>query len=169
MSGRLCAYHVFSLGWHDIAYNFLIDRWQHLRGRAAGHPGDLRRPHKGVQLYSSGGGAHRRHTSSAPSPAALESLEHLLAWARSEPRRPNRFVHGDVARLGDLPFGDMVTLPNIAGHRDAQATSCPGDACRAPRSVKRSRSEGAKIYGGFDIEPTPTERTWCSTSVSPSA
>ena len=76
----VCAYHVFSLGWHDIAYNFLIDRLATpTRAAPAGHPGDLRRPQR-VQPTRAGWRSSAS-TSSAPSPAALESLEHLLAWS----------------------------------------------------------------------------------------
>ena len=55
------------------------------------------------------------------------------------------------------PFGDMVRLPNIAGHRDAQATSCPERRLPlAPLDPSSGREARAKIYGGFpDIEPTP--------------
>ncbi len=68
-----------------------------------------------------------------PPPAALGALERLLAWKLS--------LHG-VPALGKVPVevapdgapytayapGSYVSLPRIAGHRDGDQTSCPGDA-----------------------------------------
>ena len=157
MIGR-CAYHVFSLGWHDIAYNFLIDRFGTLRAAPAGHPGDLRRPQR-VSTPTRAGWRSSASTIVRPQPGRPRVARHLLAW-KLDLSHADPTGSSTVMSLGSAiyPFGDMVTLPNIAGHRDAQATSCPGDACCrcSPRSVKRSRSEGSQIYGGFpDIEPTP--------------
>jgi hypothetical protein len=68
-----------------------------------------------------------------PSPAAIDSLQHLLAWKLA--------LHG-VPALGNVsvvvapegavytPFrpGARVVLPRVAGHRDGCTTDCPGNA-----------------------------------------
>ncbi len=158
----VCAYHVYTLGWSDIAYNFLIDRFGNTyEGRGGGVTQAVYGGHTmGFNSYSSGVALIGEHTSTAPSPAALESLEHLLAW-KLDLSHAKPTGTSTVMSLGSAiyPFGDMVTLPNIAGHRDAQATSCPGDACYVllPSIRQAVASRGKpKIYGGFpDIEPTP--------------
>ncbi len=158
----VCAYHVFTLGWSDIAYNFLIDRFGNTyEGRAGGVSQAVYGGHtKGFNSYSSGVALIGDHTSAAPGPDAIESLEHLLAW-KLDLNHADPTGSSKVMSLGSTlyPFGDWVTLPNIAGHRDAQATSCPGDSCYVLLPSIRKAVEkrgGAKIYGGFpDVEPTP--------------
>ena len=63
----VCAYHVFSLGWHDIAYNFLIDRFGTYEPRRRVTQA-IYGGHKGVQLLLERGGAHRRAHIVRPQP-----------------------------------------------------------------------------------------------------
>ena len=156
----VCAYHVFSLGWHDIAYNFLIDRFGNTyEGRAGGVTQAIYGGHKGLQLLLERGGAHRRAHIVRPQPGRPRVARAPPGSVRSEPRRPNRIVHRHVARLGDLPLRGHGDSPQ---HR--RAPRRPGDQLpgrrllRAAPSIRQAveKRGGAKIYGGFpDIEPTP--------------
>ena len=72
-------------------------------------------------------------SSVVPSPAAIDALAHLLAWKLSLHGLP---VSGRVtiqvapydAFYTPFPPGARVSLPRVAGHRDGDQTSCPGDA-----------------------------------------
>ena len=122
-------YHTHSLGWFDIGYNFLVDRF----GRAwVGRSGGADKPVRGAHTlgfnHESVGialiGRFGRH---APSTAALRAVVRVAAWKLDmyggHPLR--RIVvrsHGS-----DLyPAGTWVRLPTIDGHRDTNETSCPG-------------------------------------------
>ena len=125
-------YHVLANGWNDIGYNFLIDaqgrvyegRWA--RGYA---PGEVP---TGEDIAGRGvTGAHAEgnntgtvgvallgdFTAAPPTPAALDSLQRLLAWKADR---------HDIDALGAANWTTGV-LPTIVGHRDVGATACPGD------------------------------------------
>src|SRR5450759_3915908 len=68
------------------------------------------------------------YISEAPPAAAVTSLENLLAWKLSlgglDPFGSAKMTCGSTEKF---KAGATVTLPVIAGHRDANYTECPGD------------------------------------------
>jgi hypothetical protein len=71
-----------------------------------------------------------------PPPAAIQALEHLLAWKLSLhglPAKGRVTVVVDPASAFYTPFapGAHVSLPRVAGHRDGDSTDCPGNALYA--------------------------------------
>jgi hypothetical protein len=130
------AYHVQGNGWDDIGYNFLVDAEGRVyEGRWARDYAPDEKP-TGEDLGQNGVvGAHvLNHNAGAagiamlgdfsngePTTAARESLVKLLAWKADR--------HGlDV--MGRDPYtdsdGNVEVFPNLAGHRDAGQTECPG-------------------------------------------
>ncbi len=128
----ILAYHTQSNGWDDIGYNYLIDAQGRIyEGRWAREyrPGE---PPTGED--SQGHGVTGAHTAGdnpgtlgvallgdfrfvAPSSAALEALEALLAWEADR--------HGiDPLATTVWSTGERST---VIGHRDAGTTACPGD------------------------------------------
>jgi hypothetical protein len=143
------AYHRYVRDYFDIAYNFAIDDFGRIwEARAGGvdqavigaHAGGYNAESTGVVVLGS-------FMAVAPPPAALEALARLLAWKLS--------LHG-VPSLGRVPVqvaadgaaytpfapGARVSLPRIAGHRDGDQTSCPGDALYARLPSIRPRVAG---------------------------
>ncbi|HDL50091.1 MAG TPA: hypothetical protein ENH33_09070, partial [Actinobacteria bacterium] len=128
----ICSYHVNTRGWNDIGYNFIVDRFGGVwEGRKGGIEKGVQGAHtQGFNSYSTGVvllGSFQ-NTGYLPSQAAQDSLVDLLAWKFS--------IHNidplgttTVVSKGSLkyPQGTRVTLNDISGHRDAQATACPGD------------------------------------------
>ena len=136
------AYHARSLGWGDIGYNCLIDKfgksYEGRRGRSgpgydgpggreilsedvvAGHALDHNYGSSGIAVIGS-------FESVSPSGAALSRLTDVLAWECSRhginPQAASDFLRSS----GSWNRG----LPNICGHRDTQATACPGSALYA--------------------------------------
>ena len=127
-------YHRFTRGYFDIAYNFVIDLYGRIwEARAGGvdepvigaHAGGYNSVSTGVAILGS-------FMFAEPSAAAIAALQRLLAWKLA--------LHG-VPALGKVrvevnpsdafytPFapGQRVLLPRIAGHRDGDLTSCPGN------------------------------------------
>jgi len=124
-----CLYHRNSRGWNDLAYNLMVDRFGTIwEGRAGGVEMGIRGGHaKGFSSYSTGIAMIGNFMSAAPPAAEVDALESLLAWKLS--------VHNldpagttSVISMGSYKYdeGVPVTMDTITGHRDVQATACPG-------------------------------------------
>ncbi len=122
-------YHAVTLGWGDIGYNYVIDREGRIyEGRAGGdgviggHARPYNRGTVGVAILGD-------YTASDVPAAAVSSLVELLAWKCNL-----HFVH-------PLESGWLLdrSFPNIMGHRDCNATTCPGDRAYALLPQIRTR------------------------------
>lgn len=124
-----CLYHRNTLEFDDIAYNFLIDRFGTIwEGRAGGIDKGIRGGHsKGFSSYSTGIAMIGNYTGSAPGWQQRTSLEQLLAWKLGVHNLDPRGT-ADLISMGSYKYdeGVPVTINTISGHRDIQATSCPG-------------------------------------------
>jgi hypothetical protein len=128
-------YHVYVRGFWDIAYNFLIDAYGRIwEGRAGGIDMAVMGAHAGgYNLESTGVAVIGSFMNVAPPAATIHALKQLLAWKLSLHGIPS---YGRVTVVVDpsgavyTPFapGAHVSLPRVAGHRDGDSTSCPGDA-----------------------------------------
>jgi hypothetical protein len=141
----ICRYHRNTNGWRDIGYNFLVDRYgQVFEGRSGG----VDRPVIGAQAQgynsvSTGVANIGTFTSVAQTPEAVAATARLLAWKLSLHGVP---VTGQVTvtsaggptnRYRD---GTPVTFERISGHRDADATECPGTTLYAQLPAIRSQA-----------------------------
>jgi hypothetical protein len=141
------AYHRYVRGYFDIGYNFAVDEFGRIwEGRAGGidqavigaHAGGYNTESTGVVVLGS-------FSAVAPAPAALNALARLLAWKLSLHGVPalGRVavqVSADGAPYTAFAPGSHVSLPRIAGHRDGDQTSCPGDALYARLPALRPRA-----------------------------
>jgi hypothetical protein len=122
-------YHTSNLGYSDIAYNFLIDRYgQIFEGRYGGvtstvigaHAGGFNTGSTGISLIGT-------FSSSTPPSTMIQSLKYLLAWKLDIHHVPPTgtlvMTSGGSTRYAE---GRKVTLNRISGHRDTSQTACPG-------------------------------------------
>ena len=113
------AYHTKTLGWSDIGYNFLVDRF----GRIwEGRYGGVDRPVVGAHTYgynyvSFAMAAIGNFQDARPSRAILRAYGRLFAWKLS--------LHGIDPAATHVWVKDRY-LPAIDGHRDVYPTECPG-------------------------------------------
>jgi putative cell wall-binding protein len=115
------AYHAQTLGWGDIGYNFLIDRF----GRTwEGRSGGMDKPVIGGQTYGfnsvSTGVAAIGNFDIAPAPQAMtDAFKQIFAW---------KFSLAGIPATGASPVlaPNGTPLQRVSGHRDAYATACPG-------------------------------------------
>src|ERR1019366_6769040 len=120
------AYHAQTLGWGDIGYNFLVDRF----GRIwEGRYGGMDKPVIGGQVYnynqvSTGVAAIGTFTSAAVPQAMTDALKRILAWKLSLAGIPDTGASPIQAPNG-------VHIQRISGHRDVGGTTCPGDPSSA--------------------------------------
>ncbi|MGP3967956.1 peptidoglycan recognition protein family protein [Streptomyces sp. 6N223] len=141
------SYHVVSLGWRDVGYNFFVDRCGTIyEGRAGG----VTEPVQGAHTYghnhnSMGVAVLGSYEDTKPSKRALEGLAKLTAWKLGlfgvNPTKSQVRISGG----GKYAAGTEVRLNNISGHRDGYATACPGE--RLYDELSTVRSTAARLQG----------------------
>jgi hypothetical protein len=152
----ICRYHRNENGWRDIGYNFLVDRYgQIFEGRAGG----IDQPVIGAQAQgyngvSTGVANIGTFSQERQTPAGVAATAELLAWKLSLHGAP---VAGRVTVTSAggpsnrYPSGRLVTFERIAGHRDADRTSCPGDAFFA--QLPQIREQAAALAPQYAFAP----------------
>jgi N-acetylmuramoyl-L-alanine amidase-like protein/flagellar hook capping protein FlgD len=126
----IAAYHVYSNGWDDIGYNFLVDRFgQVFEGRYGGIDRNVIGAHaQGFNTGSVGVALIGTYASATPTAAARDALARLLAWrldvAHVDPLSTLSYLSGGNPKY---PAAVPVFLRVVSGHRDTGFTSCPGD------------------------------------------
>ena len=135
-------YHTRSLGWSDIGYNFLVDRFGRTWvGRAGGPSRPVRGAHTlGFNHTSVGVAVIGNYDDAAAVDRIVTAIVRLAAWKLDRygrrPRGKTRvYSHGS----DKYPKG-WVRLKVIDGHRDTNDTACPGDRlyARLPEIRKRT-------------------------------
>ncbi|MFJ1732096.1 peptidoglycan recognition protein [Streptomyces sp. NPDC088254] len=122
-------YHVKSLGWRDIGYNFLVDKCGTLyEGRAGGVTKAVMGAHTlGFNSNSMGIAAIGTYTSTKPSAATVKAIASLTAWKLGLfGGNPNGKTYLKSGGGNLYAKGKNVRLNVISGHRDGFATECPG-------------------------------------------
>ncbi|MFG2607462.1 peptidoglycan recognition protein [Streptomyces sp. NPDC048514] len=134
-------YHVKSMGWRDMGYNFLVDKCGTIyEGRAGGVTKAVLGAHTlGFNTNSMGIAVIGSYGKSKPSGAAVTAVAKLTAWKlglfKGNPRGKTYLTSGG----GNLyPKGKSVRLNVISGHRDGFATTCPGKTLYAKLGTMRS-------------------------------
>ena len=137
-------YHTHNLGWSDIGYNFLVDRFGRTwLGRAGGAGRPVRGAHTlGFNNTSTGVAVIGNFEDKRPSDKILNAIVRLAAWKLDRyDRRPAG--HTWVVSQGSDRYRDgrRVRLPVIDGHRDTNQTACPGQDLYDMLPVIRRRTQ----------------------------
>jgi hypothetical protein len=154
----ICRYHRYNLGWNDIGYNGLVDRYGNIY---AARSGGLSNPIVGAHTagYNSqtvGLSSIATHTTTGMTREALGAAVRFLSW-----KLP---LHGvDAAGKSTLvsaggsgnryPSGRKVSVPEITRHRRLNETACPGRA-QVSKIAKRTQRRIA-AGGSQTTEPPP--------------
>ncbi len=149
-------YHTRTLGWCDIAYNALVDKYgQVFEGRAGGitkpvegaHTGGFNRDTWGVAMLGN-------FVTVPPTPIQLRNTARLLGWRMGldhvDPRG-TVVLASSGGSFSKFPFGATTTLPTIFTHRDVGITECPGNAAYAVMDQIRD------IAARFNDPPGPVD------------
>ncbi len=130
-------YHVNSLGWLDIGYNFLIDKYGNFyQGRH--NPNLLNNDVRGSHAGNANNGSigvnflGNADVTIATQPQ-LNKLYELLAWWFNR----KSFSPTSSAGMQTQDYG-WQTVPRITGHRDIGQTTCPGNDLHARLSSIRN-------------------------------
>jgi hypothetical protein len=142
----IAKYHRDTNGWNDIGYNFLVDKFgQIFEGRAGGiDQAVVGAQSQGYNSHSTGISNIGTYSDVAQADVALDAVARLIAWKLPLHGAP---VTGQVVVTSGggpdnrYPSGTPVTLERICGHRDGDATECPGNALYAQLPEVRRRAQ----------------------------
>jgi uncharacterized protein with LGFP repeats len=122
-------YHTHALGWFDIGYNFLVDRFgRGWVGRSGGADLPVRGAHTlGFNHESVGIAFIGSFTKVRPTGKAMDAAVEIAAWKLDMYGGHPRGTVVVRSRGSDrFAAGRFVRLPVIDGHRDTNQTDCPG-------------------------------------------
>jgi hypothetical protein len=142
----IAKYHRDHNGWWDIGYQFLCDKYGQLfEGRDGGMQlAVVGAQAQGYNSVSTGISCIGDYTSGPLTQAGIDSVARLLAWklaVHGVPVRGKVTVTSQGGETNRYAAGRRVTLNRISGHRDGDATSCPGTALYGQLASIRDRAE----------------------------
>jgi hypothetical protein len=132
----ICRYHRNTNGWNDIGYNFLVDRYGTIfEGRAGGiSEAVVGAQAQGYNSSSTGIASLGTFSSDGQTEAGLGAIARLLSWklaVHGVPPTGTVQVTSGGGATNRYPAGSRPTFARISGHRDGDATACPGDGLYA--------------------------------------
>ncbi|HEX6312143.1 MAG TPA: N-acetylmuramoyl-L-alanine amidase, partial [Acidimicrobiia bacterium] len=143
-------YHTQSLGYCDIAYNFLVDRFGKLyEGRYGGAGQAVMGAHAlGFNTSSTGVALIGDFRTAAPPPAMLATLQRVLAWKLGVHRvDPTRNLQYTTTGNEKWRANTTVTLPPITYHGYTGSSECPGAQVINRMGQIRSQVNAQMGYG----------------------
>nr|WP_307026766.1 FG-GAP-like repeat-containing protein [Streptomyces canus] len=142
----------FTRGYYDIGYNFVVDKCgQIFEGRSGGMDLPVTGAHDiGFNTNTVGISYIGNYESARPSKAALDAIARIVAWKFGmygiDPTGKVTLVSGSDAGIdgNKVAKGSSITLPRVFGHRDTNATACPGANLYAklPRIATLAKTPG---------------------------
>ncbi|BDU03524.1 N-acetylmuramoyl-L-alanine amidase [Nocardia sputorum] len=158
-------YHAKTLGWCDIGYNALVDKYgQIFEGRFGGLDRPVQGAHAGgFNENTSGVALMGNYESEQPTEAAIEAIGAFVGWrtkvAGLDPKGSTTMV-SEGTSYTPYAQGESVRLPVVFAHRDVGNTTCPGDAAYALMDRIRDIAAGAPgapgAPSGADSPPPAT-------------
>ena len=124
-------YHINQLGWCDLGYNFVVDKWGNIyEGRANSLTQAVVGAHAGGFNTGTVGVAMLGTYDAAPSAATQQSVAQIIGWRLGyygvDPKGSMTYYTGDGG-VGARYHNQNVALPRVFGHRDVWFTACPGN------------------------------------------
>ncbi len=156
---NLYAYFTHSLGYADMAYNFLVDKYGTIYEGRAGcvylDPTPCDGPSLPVQGAHTAGMNLDTFAISAIGNFDVAPVEHpqelvnsiaaLMAWKIApyglSPNANARITSTDTSGLSQYSSGQVAVVPVISGHRDVGRTACPGKYLYAYLPAIRAKAE----------------------------
>ena len=126
-------YHAETLGWGDIGYNALVDKFGNIyEGRFGGLDNNVQGAHAGGFNKGTWGISMMGDYSTAqPTPAMINAIGTMIGWrlhrAEVDPKATTSLTSQGF-RTAKYARGQSVELPTVFAHRDTGNTTCPGEA-----------------------------------------
>ncbi|NUP27424.1 MAG: hypothetical protein HOQ44_12175, partial [Nocardia sp.] len=141
------AYHSQTLGWCDMGYNALVDKYgQIFEGRYGGLDKTVQGAHAGgFNENTSGVAIMGDYQVEQPTDASIEAVGKFIGWrariAGLDPKGQTT-MYSEGTEFTPYAQGEQVHLPVVFAHRDVGNTSCPGDAAYAQMDRIRTIAAG---------------------------
>ncbi|MFE9659081.1 N-acetylmuramoyl-L-alanine amidase [Streptomyces sp. NPDC005955] len=148
----LHTYHVRTVGWKDLGYNFAVDRCGTVfEGRKGGVDLPVLGAHTfGFNRESAGIAVIGDWDKQAAPSAAVASVARIAAWKlgqyKADPTGTVKLkagANGGNHRGTKFTSGQSYAFPRVSGHRDGFNTVCPGGQLYAQLPTVRSYAGGA--------------------------
>jgi N-acetylmuramoyl-L-alanine amidase len=124
------AFHL-SLGWCDLGYNFVVDKWGNIyEGRKNSMTQAVVGAHAGGFNTGTVGVAMLGTYTAAPSAAMQQGVAQIIGWrlgAYGVDTKGSMTYHTGDGGVGVKFKNQNVVLPRVFGHRDVWFTACPGN------------------------------------------
>ena len=140
------SYHTQTLGWADVGYNILVDKYGRIfEGRGGGLHRNIAGAHaRGFNTGSFGISVMGDYSTAAPPWAAREAVAQIIGWkllttfkdrvSATESWTPT------TSRIRFKP-GVQISLQRVFAHRDVNYTDCPGNAFYGQMGAIRNRAQ----------------------------
>ena len=147
-------YHARTLGWCDVGYNVLVDKYgQAFEGRHGGLSRNVQGAHAGGFNGNTWGiSMMGDYSTLTPPDVTIRKMGEIIGWrlnvAGVDPKG-SATHYSEGTSYTKYSRGTAVKLPNIFAHRDVGNTSCPGNAGYAKRGqIRDSAASSAKGGSG---------------------
>ena len=150
-------YHAVVLGWGDIGYNFLVDKYgQVFEGRYGTLDSDPGAMVVGGHAYGANTGTMGismmgNYSSVSPSEIQIERVGQMAGWflgraGVADAHGSSRYTFHATQKYRR---GQTIDLDVISAHRDVGYTTCPGDAGYSMMDPIRSAAQDQIDYGAW--------------------
>lgn len=174
-------YHAQNLGWCDVGYHALADKFGNLyEGRYGGlnkniigaHAGGFNENTWAISMIGN-------YQTAEPSSEMIQAVGELAGWrakvAGIDPTGKGAH-YSEGTKYTPYPQGARVELPNIFAHRDVGLTECPGDYAYAQMGTIRNTAKAKYDSIGGTSHPnstpspdsTPSDSTTENSGTTPS-
>lgn len=152
------AYHVKSLGWCDVGYQYLVDKFGRIYEGRAGIDEEVLGAHAGgFNSATFGVSAIGDYTKVAPPAAMIDAIGTVMGWKLGRygvnPQGSTALTSsgGGTAKF---PAGQSVTVPAVFPHRQVGSTACPGAIVD---HMARIRAVAASVASRTPVKPPSAE------------
>ncbi|GAB3594889.1 N-acetylmuramoyl-L-alanine amidase [Corynebacterium faecale] len=165
-------YHAVTLGWCDIGYQALVDKYGTIyEGRFGGLNRAVRGAHAGGFNQNTWAISMMGNYQNVTPPAAtIQSVGELAGWrakvAGFEPKGQDTH-YSEGSSYTFYRAGQAVTLPNIFAHRNVGSTACPGDAGYAQMDAIRDIAQAKYTSIQLGASDGTTTETTTTTTTAP--
>jgi hypothetical protein len=152
------AYDTLALGWADIAYNFLVDKWGRVyEGRAGSITSAVRGAHAmGFNTDTMGVSAMGNYETTAAPAVMVDALARVAGWKLSQygVNPLGKVVLTSQGGVGaKYAAGVAATLDTIHAHQNSSYTLCPGKYLYPQMGAIRAK---AANYASYSSTAAPT-------------
>jgi putative cell wall-binding protein len=170
MLRSIYSYHARTLGWHDIAYHFLVDKWGRVyEGRAGSITGLPQGQHAaGFNQDTLGVSALGNYLKTNPPQVVVDTLAEVVGWKLGQygvnPAGTVSIpVGGHSLSLPQYAKKATKVMPVVTGHLQTSRTDCPG---RLMSHLEEIRAKAATKAGFTFTRHAGSDRYATSAAIS---